>query len=269
MGIQSPNNLEQARSLLKTNNELNLEVSMQILTAAINSETDIAGGNCGSITTPIGNLGLFDRALAAYNGGTGWRKGISDTNVTGKTSNAEHYRNYISKVNGALPYYTQIIKDPNSVTTVNISGVTDSTNKYSAAIVQSVTNLLNTTYKFGGKDPYTGYIDCSGLVTATYKSALGVSLQGNADMIYNSNQLTSVPATNIPVGSLLFWSGTQGNKPGATHVGIYIGNGKYIHASSASGKVIEADFSSAYARKNFLGAKTLIGAYSHGATGSY
>ena len=91
--------------------------------------------------------------------------------------------------------------------------------------------LIDTGYKFGGKNPDAG-VDCSGMVSWLYKQAAEYPLKGSArDMAKRGRQIT--PAAIRP-GDLVFFN-TQGFS--YSHVGIYIGDQRFIHAPNSRGKV--------------------------------
>lgn len=97
-------------------------------------------------------------------------------------------------------------------------------------------NLLEKKYKYGGKNPDFG-IDCSGLITFVFKKSIGISLKGSAFDIA-SNYGNTVPInelSKLEPGDLIFFN-TTGKK--FSHVGLYIGNNKFIHASSAKSGVV-------------------------------
>jgi cell wall-associated NlpC family hydrolase len=92
-------------------------------------------------------------------------------------------------------------------------------------------HLIDTGYRFGGKNPEAG-VDCSGMVTWLYKQAADYPLKGSArDMAKRGKEIT--PAAIRP-GDLVFFD-TQGFR--YSHVGIYIGDQRFVHAPNSRGKV--------------------------------
>lgn len=117
-------------------------------------------------------------------------------------------------------------------------------------IVNYALQYLGYSYVYGGKSPSTGF-DCSGLVYYVFGQN-GISMYRVADD--QMNQGTPVSKENLAVGDLLFW----GYGDYADHVGIYIGNGNFIHAANPrSGVKISAMSETYYARK-YLGARRVI-----------
>ena len=113
--------------------------------------------------------------------------------------------------------------------------------------------LVGTPYRWGGSSTSTGF-DCSGMIQFVYKNALGVSLPRTArDMAAASRK---IPDNQLKAGDLVFFN--TGGSSQYSHVGLYIGNGEFIHAPS-SGKTIKTEkLSSPYYAKHYLGAHTFF-----------
>lgn len=92
--------------------------------------------------------------------------------------------------------------------------------------------MVGKPYRYGGSSP-AGF-DCSGLVQYSYRQA-GVSLPHNTDKQRSASR--AVKRADLRRGDLLFFN-QEGKKHG--HVGIYVGDGKFIHAPS-SGKSVRSD----------------------------
>ncbi|WP_313892673.1 C40 family peptidase [Psychrobacillus sp.] len=114
-------------------------------------------------------------------------------------------------------------------------------------IVSSAKNLIGIKYRYGGTTR-AGF-DCSGFVGYIYKSQ-GVNLSRTAAGIYSTG--TAVKKANLAVGDLVFFN-TSGK--GVSHVGMYIGSGKFIHASTSKGVRIDKVDDPYYWGKKYVGAK--------------
>ncbi len=112
--------------------------------------------------------------------------------------------------------------------------------------------LLDIGYRFGGKNPAAGF-DCSGMVTYVYNQTLGSNLSGSAADL--AKQGTTIAPDNLLPGDLVFFN-TMG-KP-FSHVGIYIGNNKFIHAPNSRSKVRVDRLNSEYFLTRFETAKSLF-----------
>jgi len=97
---------------------------------------------------------------------------------------------------------------------------------------------IGTKYVLGGTTP-KGF-DCSGLVRYVM-AALKVELPRTAAQQARTGLEIDRDRSNLRPGDLLTF-GKRG-KSGVSHIGIYVGNGRYIHASSVAGRVIESDLS--------------------------
>ncbi|RXZ32448.1 peptidoglycan endopeptidase [Oxalobacteraceae bacterium CAVE-383] len=92
-------------------------------------------------------------------------------------------------------------------------------------------DLIGTGYRFGGKNPQAG-LDCSGMVSYIYRQAAGISVSGSAaDIARRGREID--PKTLRP-GDLVFFN-TE-HKP-FSHVAIYIGENRFVHAPSTNGHV--------------------------------
>ena len=110
-------------------------------------------------------------------------------------------------------------------------------------------DYLGVPYVFGGTSPY-GF-DCSGYVQYVFANA-GVSLPRTADVQFEVG--TPVSTAELVPGDLVFFSTYT---YGASHVGIYVGDGNFIHASSSQGVTISS-LSQAYYSSRYIGARRIL-----------
>ncbi|GAA5159468.1 C40 family peptidase [Viridibacterium curvum] len=113
-------------------------------------------------------------------------------------------------------------------------------------------SLLDTGYKFGGRNPEAG-LDCSGMVSYVVEQVSGKRLPHNASQIAAITQV--VDSQNLRPADLVFFN-TNG-KP-YSHMGIYIGEGRFIHAPSSRGSVRVERLDNVYFAKRFDGARSLF-----------
>ena len=114
--------------------------------------------------------------------------------------------------------------------------------------------LIGVSYKFGGTTPDTG-LDCSGFVRHVFEEVTGVSLPRTAKEM--STLGAKVAATHLQPGDLVFFNT---RRFAYSHVGIYLGDNRFVHAPSRGGDVAIASFDQAYWQKHFNGARRLVGA---------
>ena len=135
------------------------------------------------------------------------------------------------------------------------SAVSDSSSGDSS-LGQQIANLalqyLGYSYVYGAESPSCGF-DCSGLVYYVY-GQFGYSMERRASMQYAYNGY-SVSKDSLQQGDLVFFSS---DGVGVTHVGIYIGDGQFIHASTSNTGVIISSLGSSYYTRVWWGAKRVV-----------
>jgi len=120
-------------------------------------------------------------------------------------------------------------------------------------VVMFAMSLLDTGYRFGGKNPEAG-LDCSGMVSYVFRQAVGLRVTGSAADIARHGH--PVDRDELIPGDLVFFN-TQ-HRP-FSHVGLYIGDGRFIHApSSASGGVRIDRLSNHYFASRYEAARSLF-----------
>ncbi|MDR2875157.1 MAG: C40 family peptidase [Methylobacillus sp.] len=118
-------------------------------------------------------------------------------------------------------------------------------------ILMNALSLTGVKYKYGGTSPETG-LDCSGFVRYVFQQAANLSLPRSARAISQVGQ--NVPQDQLQPGDLVFFNTL---KSAFSHVGIYLGDGKFVHAPSSGGKVHVADMNDRYWSKRYNGARRM------------
>ena len=114
-------------------------------------------------------------------------------------------------------------------------------------------SLIGTAYKYGGNSPQTG-MDCSGFVGYVFSNAAGLQLPRSADEISKTGE--TVDEQDLRPGDLVFFDTM---KRAFSHVGIYLGEHRFIHApSSRSGNIMISDMKEKYWSQRFEGARRLL-----------
>ncbi|MFN7018048.1 MAG: NlpC/P60 family protein [Fimbriimonadales bacterium] len=115
--------------------------------------------------------------------------------------------------------------------------------------VRRALGYLGTRYRYGGSNA-RGF-DCSGFTSYIYRQ-YGISLPHSASAQYRLGR--AVSRSELQPGDLVFFR-TRGRR--VSHVGIYIGNGKFVHASSARGRVRIDTLDSGYYKQRYVGARRI------------
>jgi cell wall-associated NlpC family hydrolase len=125
-------------------------------------------------------------------------------------------------------------------------GIMRRTSSIAMSLTRSAMRFIGTPYVFGGTSPTSGF-DCSAYVQHVF-AMVGIQLPRTADLQYYAG---SRPVGGIQRGDLVFF---QTYEPGPSHVGIYLGSGKFVHASSSHGVTVSR-LSDSYWAARYLGAK--------------
>jgi cell wall-associated NlpC family hydrolase len=118
-------------------------------------------------------------------------------------------------------------------------------------VVLRALSFIGVRYKWGGASPDTGF-DCSGLIRYVYSQVTGKSLPGNAKEISQVGE--SIERSELQPGDLVFFNTLR--RP-FSHVGIYLGESRFVHAPSRGGKVEIVDMSERYWKTRYNGARRL------------
>lgn len=112
--------------------------------------------------------------------------------------------------------------------------------------------LLDAGYRFGGRNPDSG-LDCSGMVAYIYEQVTGARLPHNALEIARLSR--PVPKGALQPGDLVFFN--TRDRP-YTHVGIFVGDGRFVHAPKRNDRVRVSRLDEDYFARRFDSARTLL-----------
>ena len=113
--------------------------------------------------------------------------------------------------------------------------------------------LVGTPYRYGGNDPEGGF-DCSGLVQFVFGDTVGIRLpRSTRDLV--AMDVPRVDREHLQPGDLVFFNPEGG---GASHIGIYVGEGRFVHAPSSGGTVRLDQLDSQYWRSAWAGGRRIL-----------
>ena len=177
-------------------------------------------------------------------------KYISDTKVAETTSRSGSTLKKENEVVEEIQQEetTKVEETPTETTAQEptISGTTG------AAVVEYAKKYLGYKYVSGGASPSKGF-DCSGFTQYVYKN-FGISL--NRTSSAQKNNGVAVEKSDLQLGDIVLFNNDANTKIG--HVGIYVGDGNFIHASNPSDGVKITTLTSGYYQKRYVGARRVI-----------
>ncbi len=118
------------------------------------------------------------------------------------------------------------------------------------ALLKEIETWLNVPYKFGGNSEQG--VDCSGLATSIYKTVYNIDLERVT--VNMARRTRKINQRQLREGDLVFF---RINSRKVSHVGIYISNGRFVHASTSRGVIISSLSEEYYQRRFTFGGRVL------------
>ena len=140
---------------------------------------------------------------------------------------------------------------------INTSGQSSAKTKaendqQSGDVIMSAMSLLGVPYVFGGNTPAKG-LDCSGFIKYIFDKSMKVSLPRTSAAMGQTGQ--PVARDNIQPGDLVFFNTMR---RAFSHVGIYLGDNRFMHSPRTGAEVRVEDMSQSYWTKRYNGARRLV-----------
>ncbi len=131
----------------------------------------------------------------------------------------------------------------------NLQTVGHSVASNTSSLINTAMGMIGIPYRFGGTSAETGF-DCSGFVRAIYQDTVGHLLPRRADEQAKATQ--KIDKKELKPGDLVFFNTMRRT---FSHVGIYVGNGQFIHSPSKGKTVRVESMNTSYWTKRFNGAR--------------
>ncbi|MDQ2680685.1 MAG: C40 family peptidase [Candidatus Eremiobacteraeota bacterium] len=182
-------------------------------------------------------LGLFVALLAGSSAAAGASE-VQSPDVAMWTSNAPSTHHAIARRHHGLARFADRILAHTST--------------IARSLTKDALRFIGVPYVFGGTSGY-GF-DCSGYVQHVF-AMMGLHIPRTADAQYYAG--SRISSAGMQPGDLVFF---QTYEPGPSHVGIFLGNGRFVHASSSHG-VMVSSLSDSYWSARYIGAKRMVAAH--------
>lgn len=122
-------------------------------------------------------------------------------------------------------------------------------------VIRLLQQQLGKPYVWGGESPEEGF-DCSGLVFYAFNPVLSRNLPRTANGMYQDRTLRPVRQDKLRRGDLVFFNINQ--RPGADHVGVYLGDGRFIEAPRTGLNIRISQLSDTFWQDHYLGARRIL-----------
>lgn len=146
---------------------------------------------------------------------------------------------------GMLASHLQQVRD-------SFAGTASELTEKASQLVVTALSFLGVPYRWGGETVSTGF-DCSGFVRAIYEQTVGLVLPRRSDE--QAAATRAIDPSELEPGDLVFFNTMR---RAFSHVGIYMGDGKFIHAPRTGAVVRVENLTGAYWRARFNGARRVI-----------
>ncbi len=115
-------------------------------------------------------------------------------------------------------------------------------------------SLVGTPYRYGGSSPSTGF-DCSGLIHYVYREAAGLTLPRTTAGLYALDPPRRAAREPLQAGDLVLFA-MSGRR--VDHAGIYVGDGRFLHAPSTGGRVRVDSLHAGHWQRSFKGSRRVL-----------
>ena len=210
-------------------------------------------GSCVNVRSDAGTS--YSKVLSVYEGGyvkvSAFKNGWYQISCAGKTGwlRSDYLDLYVSKPSASTGSVSNI-----PVGTATSNGKTYTMSATIADLVSYAKSFLGVPYRYGGTSA-NGF-DCSGFTMHVFKH-FGISLPHSA-----TSQLgygLELTRGDLQAGDLVFFRDTKISTKAASHVGIYLGDGNFVHASSSSGRCVKiSNLGESYSNRVFTVGRRLV-----------
>ena len=116
-------------------------------------------------------------------------------------------------------------------------------------------NQMGKPYRWGGASPRTGF-DCSGLIYYAYKDVMKIKMPRTANEMYHLRDAAPIKKSELEKGDLVFFR--INNRGAADHVGVYLGDGKFIQSPRTGKDIRISQLDNDYWQNHYVGARRVM-----------
>lgn len=145
----------------------------------------------------------------------------------------------------------ELLAERGLLRSIDTAGLVQSVRDTASDLVMSAMNFLGVPYRRGGSSLEAGF-DCSGFTRHIFEHTVGLALPRRAEEQAKSTALAKIGREELRPGDLVFFNTMRRT---FSHVGIYIGDDKFVHAPKPGAEVRVDDMREAYWSRRFTGAR--------------
>ncbi len=254
--ILEPTKLQQAETQASEKNytiteseTLRAEDLAQKASAAANAGSEVKAASIASTAAKSSTSEKSVASASTPKKATTTVKKNTTSSSSRKTSGTTSTKSAVKSGTSTSRGTTSTSRSTTSTKAVKTSTSTQNTSSKASAVIATAKTYMGVPYVWGGASP-SGF-DCSGFTQYVLKKN-GVSIPRVTSDQYKAG--VAVSKSNLKVGDLVFFTTY---KAGPSHVGFYMGDGKFIHASSSKGVTISSMDSSYYSSR-YIGARRVL-----------
>ena len=146
---------------------------------------------------------------------------------------------------------TEVAPPAEAASATRRTGLVDQVRDRASDMVLTAMDFLGVPYRRGGTSESTGF-DCSGFTRHVFERSIGLVLPRRADEQASAKGLMQISRDELRPGDLVFFNTLRRT---FSHVGIYVGDGKFIHSPRSGGKVRVEDMRMSYWNARYTGAR--------------
>ncbi|MEQ9860305.1 C40 family peptidase [Pectobacterium cacticida] len=124
-----------------------------------------------------------------------------------------------------------------------------------ATAMNKLMSQIGKPYRWGGSSPFTGF-DCSGLVYYAYKDVVKIQIPRTANEMYHLRDAAPIKKSELERGDLVFFR--INNRNTVDHVGVYLGDGKFIQSPRTGSDIRISKLSADYWQEHYVGARRVV-----------
>ncbi|WP_347945130.1 peptidoglycan DD-endopeptidase MepH, partial [Escherichia coli] len=171
------------------------------------------------------------------------------------TVNKTASANFTEKCTKRKGYKSHCVKVKNAASGTLADAHKAKVQKATKVAMNKLMQQIGKPYRWGGSSPRTGF-DCSGLVYYAYKDLVKIRIPRTANEMYHLRDAAPIERSELKNGDLVFFR-TQGRGT-ADHVGVYVGNGKFIQSPRTGREIQITSLSEDYWQRHYVGARRVM-----------